>query len=55
MALILVGYFGYDTIRFVEKIPNQNKDDLKIPDIRLQRPKKIIIHDNFKKKLFFIS
>ena len=55
MALMLVGYFGYDTIRFVEKIPNQNKDDLKIPDIRLQRPKKIIIHDNFKKKLFFIS
>ena len=55
MALMLVGYFGYDTIRFVEKIPNQAKDDLNIPDIRLQRPSKIIIHDNLKKKLFFIS
>jgi len=54
MALMLVGYFGYDTIRFVEKIPNQGKDDLNIPDIRLQRPNKIIIHDNLKKKLFFI-
>ena len=54
MALMLVGYFGYDTIRFVEKIPNQAKDDLHIPDIRLQRPRKIIIHDNLKKKLFFI-
>ena len=55
MALMLVGYFGYDTIRFVEKIPNEAKDDLNIPDIRLQRPSKIIIHDNLKKKLFFIS
>ena len=55
MALMLVGYFGYDTIRFIEKIPNQAKDDLQIPDIRLQRPRKIIIHDNLKKKLFFIS
>ena len=55
MALMLVGYFGYDAIRFVEKIPNKNKDDLKIPDVRLQRPRKIIIHDNLKKKLFFIS
>ena len=55
MSLMLIGYFGYDIIRFVEKIPNRTKNDLKIPDVRLQRPRKIIIHDNLKKKLFYIT
>ncbi len=52
MSLMLIGYFGYDIIRFVEKIPNRTKNDLKIPDVRLQRPRKIIIHDNLKKNFF---
>ena len=26
----LVGYMGYDTVRFFEKIPDRNKDDLKL-------------------------
>ena len=51
---LLVGYFSYDIIRYIEKIPNKCVDDLKIPDIRLLRPKNIIIHDNFKKKIYFI-
>ena len=55
MSLMLIGYFGYDIIRFIEKIPNNTKDDLKIPDVRLQRPRKIIIHDNLKSKIFYIS
>ena len=50
-----MGYFGYDTIRYIEKIPNTTKDDLKIPDVRLSRPQKIIIHDNVLKKIFYIS
>ena len=28
----LVGYIGYDTVRFFEHIPDKNKDHLKIPD-----------------------
>ena len=35
---LLVGYFSYDIIRYVEKIPDSCKDDLKIPDVRLLRP-----------------
>ena len=46
MSSMLVGYFSYDVIRYIEKIPDQCKDDLKIPDVRLMRPKTIIIHDN---------
>ena len=55
LSSLLVGYFSYDIIRYIEKIPNKCLDDLKIPDIRLMRPKTIIIHDNFKKNIYFIS
>ena len=51
---LLVGYFSYDVIRYIEKIPDNCKNDLKIPDIRLIRPKTIIIHDNEDKKIYFI-
>ena len=54
LCSLLVGYFSYDIIRYIEKIPNKCLDDLKIPDIRLIRPKTIIIHDNFLKKIYFI-
>jgi len=49
-----VGYFSYDIIRYIEKVPDKCSDDLKIPDIRLLRPKTIIIHDNLLKKIYFI-
>lgn len=51
---LLVGYFSYDIIRYVEKIPDSCKDDLKIPDVRLLRPKILIIHDNQLKKIYFV-
>ena len=54
LSTLLVGYFSYDIIRYIEKIPDNCLDDLKIPDIRLLRPKTIIIHDNLKKKIYFI-
>ena len=55
MASMLVGYFSYDIIRYIEKVPNKCKDDLKIPDVRLSRPKNLIIYDNVKKKIFYIE
>ena len=55
MASMLVGYFSYDIIRYIEKIPNACKDDLKIPDVRISRPKNLIIYDNLKKKIFYIE
>tara|TARA_Y100000816_G_scaffold287587_1_gene270599 strand:- start:861 stop:2315 length:1455 start_codon:yes stop_codon:yes gene_type:complete len=51
---ILAGYFSYDIIRYLEKIPNRCKDDLKLPDVRLMRPKLLIVHDNLKKKIYYI-
>ena len=54
ISSLISGYFSYDTIRYIENIPNSTKNDLKIPDSRILRPKNLIIHDNVKKKLFFI-
>ena len=55
MSSMLVGYFSYDVIRYVERIPDKCKDDLKIPDIRLSRPKNLVIYDNLKKKIYYIE
>ena len=55
MSSMLVGYFSYDVIRYIENIPDKSKDDLKIPDVRLSRPKNLIIYDNFKKKIHYIE
>ena len=54
LCSLISGYFSYDSIRYIEKIPNNCKDDLNIPDVRLLRPRTLIIHDNLKKEIFFI-
>ena len=54
ISSILAGYFSYDIIRYVEKIPNSCKDDLNIPDARIIRPKVLIVHDNLKKEIYYL-
>ena len=51
---LISGYFSYDSIRYIEKIPNNCKNDLNLPDVRLLRPRTLIIHDNVKKEIFYI-
>ncbi len=51
---LISGYFSYDIIRYLENIPNNCKDDLGLPDVRIIRPRVLIIHDNLKKKIFYI-
>ena len=52
MSMMLNGYFGYDSIRYIEKIPDNCNDDLKCSDIKLIRPSKIVIFDNLKINFF---
>jgi len=54
ISSIISGYFSYDIIRYIEKIPNSCSNDLNLPDVRLIRPVKLIIYDNLKKKIYFI-
>jgi anthranilate synthase component 1 len=51
---LISGYFSYDSIRYIERIPDKCKNDLNLPDVRLLRPRTLIIHDNLKKKIHFI-
>jgi anthranilate synthase component 1 len=51
---LISGYFSYDSIRYVEKIPNKCKNDLQLPDVRLLRPRTLVIYDNLKKEIFYI-
>ncbi|ADE13864.1 anthranilate synthase component I [Nitrosococcus halophilus Nc 4] len=52
----LVGYFGYDTIRYIEpKLAHGNKSDfLGTPDILLLVSEEIVIFDNLSGKLYLI-
>jgi len=52
----LVGYFGYDTIRYIEpKLANcPNPDPLGVPDILLMVSDEIVVFDNLSGKLYVI-
>jgi len=55
ISSLLSGYFSYDIIRYIENIPNSCIDDLKIPDARILRPKTLVVHDNYKQKIYYIE
>jgi len=42
----LVGYMGYDMVRFFEKIPDKNYDDLKLPDAVFILADTILVFDH---------
>ena len=52
----LVGYFGYDTVRYVEERLRKSapKDDLGNPDILLMVSDEVVIFDNLLGKLIFV-
>ena len=56
MSSAFFGYFGYETIHYVEKISRRKKkDDLMLPNSILFLPKFIIIYDNKKNKITISS
>jgi anthranilate synthase component 1 len=52
----LVGYFGYDTIRYIEPRLGlcPNPDQMGTPDILLMVSEEVIVFDNLSGKIFFI-
>jgi len=52
----LVGYFGYETIRYIEpKLAGVEKTDaLQTPDILLMLSEEVVVFDNLSGKLYFI-
>ena len=51
----LVGYIGYDTVRFFERIPDKNKDELKIPDTLLILTDTLLVFDRLNHTIKLLS
>jgi anthranilate synthase component 1 len=49
-----VGFFGYDTARYFERLPNVPSDDVGIPELHFMFADEIIAFDHFKQKLHII-
>jgi anthranilate synthase component 1 len=52
----LVGYFGYDSVRYFEPRlgPARGEDVLQVPDILLMRSEEVVVFDNLRGSLFLI-
>jgi anthranilate synthase component 1 len=51
----LVGYFGYETVGLVEKLPRAPQSELALPDMLFVRPTTILVFDNLSDELFCIA
>ncbi|MXP14195.1 anthranilate synthase component I [Altererythrobacter confluentis] len=51
----LVGYFGYETIGLVEKLPRAPENPLDLPDMLFVRPTLILVFDGLSEELFAIA
>ena len=50
-----VGYFSYDTVRFFEDIPQENPDDLNVPELNFMLTKSIVVFDHVRHRLLVIA
>ncbi len=51
----LVGYFGYETIGLVEKLPRAPQSTLELPDMLFVRPSVILVFDRLRDELFLVA
>jgi anthranilate synthase component I len=51
----LVGYFGYDSVRLVEPLPNCPRDPLGMPDVHLMRFDTVMVFDHSYNHLLLIT
>lgn len=51
----LVGYAGYDMVRFMEKLPDSNPDDLGVPDSVFMLTDTLLIFDHVDHKIKVVS
>ena len=51
----LVGYFGYETIGLVEKLPRAPQSALELPDMLFVRPTLILVFDRLGEELFAVA
>ena len=50
-----VGYAAYDLIRRYERLPDNNPDELNIPDLLFVEPEVLVIFDHVRRRLFLVA
>ncbi len=55
MAAGLVGFMGYDMVRRMERLPNENPDTLGLPDACFIRPQIMVIFDAVGDRMFVLT
>lgn len=51
----MVGYIGYDMVRFFERVPDAGKPGIELPDMFFMVTDTLLIFDNLKKKIKVLS
>lgn len=51
----LVGYLGWDVVRFLEDIPDDTTDDLVLDDARLVLPGQVVAFDHLRQRLVVVT
>lgn len=51
----LFGFMGYDCIRLIEDIPNDNPNDLDLPESIMMRPTMMVLFDNVKNMMCLVT
>ena len=52
---MLVGYFGYETIGLVERLPRAPDSELELPDMLFVRPTLVLVLDQLKDAMFLVA
>jgi anthranilate synthase component 1 len=55
MAAGVFGYIGYDAVRLMEDLPDENPDVLGVPDAMLIRPTMMAIFDNIRDEITLVT
>jgi len=50
-----VGYFGYDTVRYTERLPNPPADDRQLPDMTFGFYDQMVIFDQIRKTIIVVA
>ena len=51
----LIGFFAYDFVRLIERLPSSNPDELDLPDAMLMRPTVIAVFDNVLDRMTIVT
>lgn len=51
----VVGYLGYDVVRYIESLPRTTRDDLSLPEVLLYLATDLVVFDHLDQKIQFVQ